>query len=275
MLGIDYAFFPHPPVDAMKAAGVGFVCRYISSNQANDGNGKNLLPGEARAILSAGLKLVVVVEEGATRMLGGHDAGLADARHADAVVKAIGMPGVPVYFAADWDAAPGQQAQINAYLDGAASVIPRVGIYGGYWPLSRALNAGKASFGWQTIAWSGGFWDSRAVLRQGLGIRVGGIGVDVDHTAHYATDHDFGQWPRPGSAPVPPPRTPQIRVADGTKSLREAANREGTTVLRSLWLMHHEAANLKVGHLGPLQKAYVVAGDFNAPMPQGMRYGVG
>ncbi len=66
-------------------------------------------------------------------MRAGHQAGLADARHADAVVTALGMPGVPVYFAADWDAGQADQPAISAYLDGAASVIGRrrTGIYGG------------------------------------------------------------------------------------------------------------------------------------------------
>jgi len=144
--GVDYAFSPHPPVAALKAAGAGFVCRYISSFGPNDTNGKNLLRPERDALLAAGVNVVVVAEEGAGRMKGGHSAGAADAAHADAVVKALVMPGMPVYFACDFDATPGDQTAINAYLDGAASVIGRgrTGIYGGYYPVKRALDAGKA-----------------------------------------------------------------------------------------------------------------------------------
>src|SRR5215510_9619548 len=143
--GVDYAFLPHPSPAAMKTAGVKFAARYISANPANDANGKNLLPGECEALLAAGLEVVVVVEEGASFMLGGHAAGAAAARHADAVVKALRMPGIPVYIAADFDAAPAQQAPINACLDGMADVLgrDRVGLYGGFWPLSRAFDAGK------------------------------------------------------------------------------------------------------------------------------------
>lgn len=207
--GFDYAFGTHPSTAAIKAAGGSFVCRYISTFAPNDTNGKNLIPSEAISLLSAGIAIVVVVEEGANRMLGGHAAGVADAQHADAVVKALKMPGIPVYFACDFDATPGNQTAINAYLDGAASVIgrARVGLYGGYWPCVRAAKAGKATYFWQTRAWSGsnvpgnpgdlgGFTRN---LYQGASITLAGASVDID-TSFTA---DFGQWPRPG-APVKP-----------------------------------------------------------------------
>jgi hypothetical protein len=199
---VDYAFFPHPSIAALQGAGVRFVLRYISTSPANDTNGKNLVPGECKALLGAGLRVGVVVEEGTSMMLGGHAAGEAAARHADAVVKALNMPGIPVYFAADFDATPGQQDPINAFLDGAASVIGRnrTGVYGGYYVVKRAFDAGKARYGWQTIAWSGGQWDRRAQLRQGLSFTLGGASVDHDQ-ANYP---DYGQWPRPPAAPEPP-----------------------------------------------------------------------
>lgn len=199
--GIDYAFSPHPSTTAIKAVGAKFVCRYVSSFAPNDHNGKNLLPAERTALLDAGLSIVIVSEEGSSRMKQGRAAGVADAQHADAVVKALGMPGLPVYFACDFDAAPGDQAAINNYLDGAASVIGRnrTGIYGGYYPVRRALDAGKAQFAWQTYAWSGGQWDSRAQLRQVKnGVKVGGASCDIDESRAA----DYGQWPRPGAVAV-------------------------------------------------------------------------
>ena len=200
--GVDYAFNPHPSNAAMKTAGVVFVCRYISTLAVNDANGKNLTPPEYKSLRAAGFGIVMVVEEGAALMLGAAPAGKAAAVHADAVVKALGMPGVPVYFAADFDATPAQQAPINAFLDGAALVIgrARTGIYGGFYPVKRALDAGKAAYAWQTPAWSGGQWDPRAQLRQGLSFTLGGASVDHDT----AITGDYGQWPRP-KAPVPPP----------------------------------------------------------------------
>jgi hypothetical protein len=200
MFGIDYAFYPHPPITAMKTAGVRFAGRYVSADPANDTNGKNLLPGECKALLAAGIDIIMVAESYAARMREGRASGVADATHADAVVKALGMPGIPVYFACDFDATPADQTPINAYLDGAASVIghARTGIYGGFWPLSRALDGGHAVWAWQTIAWSGGQWDPRAHIRQGLKVTVGGVEVDMDD----GRQADFGQWPRPA---VPPP----------------------------------------------------------------------
>ena len=221
--GVDYAFSPHPSIAALNSAGAVFVCRYISTLPANDTNGKNLIPAECKALLTAGLKIVVVVEEGAAMMLGGTATGKAAAVHADAVVKALGMPGMPVYFAADFDATPAQQAPINACLDGAASVIGRnrTGIYGGFYPVSRALDAGKAAYAWQTPAWSGGQWDPRAQLRQGMTFTLGGASVDHDT----ATAADYGQWPRP--AVTPPPGTPYRHLTvkgDTIASLAAARN---------------------------------------------------
>ncbi len=200
MYGLDYAFYPHPGISQLKAAGVKFVCRYLSPVPANDANGKNLIPSEAAALKAAGLAIVVVFETYAGRMREGRAAGVADAQHSDAVVNALGMAGLPVYFAADWDATPGDQTAINAYLDGVASVIgrARTGIYGGYYPVKRALDAGKATWAWQTIAWSGGQWDARVHIRQGLSVQVGPAQCDRDDSMKA----DFGQWPRPAPANV-------------------------------------------------------------------------
>lgn len=200
-LGFDYAFAPHPAPAVLKQAGASFVARYVSSLAANDANGKNLLSSELAGLLNAGLSVVLVAEEGGSRMLSGRPAGIADATHADAVARALKMAGIPVYFACDFDATPAQQAPINAYLQGAASVIGvlRVGIYGGYYPVGRALDAGTATYAWQTEAWSGGQWDSRAQIRQYAAPEsLGGAQVDRND----ARAADYGQWPRP-AAPVP------------------------------------------------------------------------
>ena len=229
--GVDYAFKPHPPVAALQSAGAVFVCRYTSAESSNDANGKNLLPAECQSLLNAGIHVVVVCEEGATRMKGGRTAGVIDAGHADAVVKSLKMPGLPIYFACDYDAPPGDQNAINGYMDGVASVIglKRTGMYGGYWPLSRARDAGKATYFWGTIAWSGTNWATHTWwnIMQGLQVSVGGISVDVDH----AQGTDYGQWPRPAPVPAPPPGTgPYRHLAKWTDSPNSIAKRRGTTV---------------------------------------------
>jgi len=129
MRGVDYAWAsPKPSPAALKAAGVHFIARYLSS----DGS-KNLTVAELHAANAAGIAAVVVWEQTASRILSGHAGGVSDARAADGQVHALGMAGCPVYFACDFDATEGQQAAINAYLDGVASVIgkARTGIYGG------------------------------------------------------------------------------------------------------------------------------------------------
>lgn len=232
--GVDYAFSPHPSIAAMKTAGVAFVARYTSAFPPNDTNGKNLLKPELAGLLAAGFSVVVVAEEGAERMKGGHSAGVTDATHANDVVKALGMPTIPVYFACDYDAPPGDQAAIDAYLDGCASVMGDDrgrNIYGGFWPTSRARAAGKAKRVWGTIAWSGNNWVTAnwtPQIMQGLTVSVGGVSVDVDHS-HGA---DYGQWPRPVvKPPTPPPAggPPYRHVVKFPASWNRIAARRNTT----------------------------------------------
>lgn len=199
--GVDYSFHAHPSISSLLSARVTFVMRYTSANPDSDTNGKNLTASEKSALLNAGIKIGIVKEEGAERMLRGYSAGVTDARQADAAVSALGLDGIPIYFACDFDATERDQTAINAYLDGAASVIglDRVGIYGGYYPVGRALDAGKATWAWQTYAWSGGLWDSRAQLQQYLnGQTIGGASVDYDRSEA----SDYGQWPRPNPQPT-------------------------------------------------------------------------
>jgi hypothetical protein len=193
--GLDYAF-SKPSITALHDLGVRFVCRYLSHSPS-----KNLTGSEARALSDAGIWIVVVWETIAQRALDGRTAGIVDAMDAQAQAQACGMPPRrPIYFAVDWDATSGEQAAINAYLDGAASVLGahRVGIYGGYGPVKRALDGGHAKWAWQTYAWSGGRWDSRAQLQQySNGHAVDGADCDFDR----ATTSDYGQW-RVGVTPT-------------------------------------------------------------------------
>lgn len=189
--GIDYAFDP-PKISSLAPAGIKFAVRYTSPGV----NPKNLTKAELSALLAAGLHVALVFESTAGRMRAGHDAGVADAGVADSACKALSMPGLPVYFAADWDVQPGELAACDAYLDGVASVITRsrTGVYGGLRIVKHALDNHKAAYAWQTYAWSGGVWDARAQLRQVKnGVALAGGTVDLDE-AHAA---DYGQWPRP------------------------------------------------------------------------------
>lgn len=188
VFGVDYAW-GRPGAAALTRAGVKFACRYLSRD-----SGKNLSRAEADELSGANIWLVVVWETTAQRSLAGKSAGVSDAKSAAAQAEACGMPGDrPIYFAVDWDASESQQAAINAYLDGAASVLgrQRVGIYGGFWPVSRAFDGGHVTWGWQTYAWSGGRWDRRAQLQQYSNDHtINGVGLDYDR----AVTDDYGQW---------------------------------------------------------------------------------
>lgn len=205
--GIDYAW-GRPDPALIAASGYEFVCRYVS----HDTTGKNLTSAEAQALSVAGLSLVIVFESGASRMLSGAKAGIADATFAAAECAKLGMPGDrPIYFACDFDATPGQQTVIHAYLDGVASVIAkaRIGMYGGFGPVKRALDAGKITWAWQTYAWSSGLWDVRAQIQQYSNEHMFD-GVSVDYNR--AMTIDYGQW-RAGSMTVSKADLDAIAVA--------------------------------------------------------------
>jgi hypothetical protein len=200
---------------SLRNAGIAFVCRYLTDGGSSL-PGKQLLPDEAADLRNNGVGVVSNWETTADRMLGGYNAGHDDATAArDWVVHCGGPADGVIYFSADWDATPEQQAAINDYLHGCADVLggpDHVGIYGGYWPLSRALDAGACRYAWQTEAWSGGNIDARVniVQRNGLGYsHVDGVECDIDE-AHSV---NFGQWgaavaPGPPATPPPPPAQP-------------------------------------------------------------------
>ncbi|MEV6963782.1 DUF1906 domain-containing protein, partial [Hamadaea sp. NPDC051192] len=187
--GIDYSW-GRPDPSAIVAAGYSFVCRYVSWSTT----GKNLTRAEADALRDAGLGIVTNWEYSANEALNGYSAGVENATEAYRQAIACGMPSNrPIYFSVDFDATEAQQSAINSYFDGVASVLgrSRVGAYGGYYVIKRLFDAGKITWGWQTYAWSGGSWDSRAQLRQVQnGITVDGADCDRNE----ARAADFGQW---------------------------------------------------------------------------------
>jgi Domain of unknown function (DUF1906) len=242
--GIDYSYGSGLTANAMKAAGKHFAARYL----ANLPNSKCITGGEASNLLKAGVSVVLVWETVADRVLSGHGGGASDAREADRQARSLGMGGIPLYFACDIDASPGQQAAINAYLDGVASVIGhnRTGLYGGYWPVKRAFDAGKIRYGWQTYAWSGGNLDKRAQLFQYRNaVKLGPADVDLDRSM--ATD--YGQWPRPAAAkPVAAAKAAAAPAGayafDGKTSMGQVArSRNYTTTLA--WVTHEAGLNAK------------------------------
>lgn len=226
--GFDYAG-GRPTAAQILAAGGEFVCRYLSDGGSGL-PGKQLQPAEFTDLISNGIQVVFNWETTADFMLGGAQAGNADATTALNYVRSLpgmGSANPVVFFSCDFDAAPDQQDAINAYLTAAAQVLggPQfVGIYGAYYVGGRALDAGVCKYLWQTEAWSGGNIDARVNImqRNGLGYaNVGGVQCDINE-AHTT---DFGQWQitTPDNPPAPndPTPTPGGIVSDLTQAQQE------------------------------------------------------
>lgn len=210
--GVDYRAQDRPTVGSLRTGDKKFVVRYITPPGADN---KGLSQAEYDALHAAGIAVVAVYEGAAGDMKKGKAQGIADAKAAQAGLKNIvGLNDyLPIYFACDWDATPGEQATINAYLDGAASVIgrERVGLYAGYYPLKRAVEAGKVTWKWQTYAWSGGqILDGIHLYQYRNNVTLGGGVVDLNR----ALKAEYGQHPvsdprivapAPAPAPVPAP----------------------------------------------------------------------
>ncbi len=186
--GLDYV--TGPPVADMKAAGVSFVCRYLSFVN-NLTQVKLLSLGEAKGLSAAGISIVSNYEWYANRALEGFASGVADARIAASQHAACGgPPDRPIYFSVDVDVAG---TECLEYFRGVASVIgaSRTGVYGSYRVLNYLLVSGLVGWGWQTYAWSYGAWEPRAHIQQYLnGVSMSGHSVDYNRSMHI----DFGQW---------------------------------------------------------------------------------
>ena len=186
--GWDYAWY-RPSNSQLKSNGVQFVCRYLSWLP----NGKVIDRAEYQNLLSQGVSVVLNWEyyaEDAIRGANHYADGQVQATEAERQRKALGAPACPIYFSADFDATPSQQGAINSWLDGVASVIgrDRTGVYGSYYVVKRSMEAGKATYGWQTYAWSGGnIYNSAHIYQYNNGI-IGGQ-VDQDRSLQ----DNFGQ----------------------------------------------------------------------------------
>jgi len=186
--GLDYV--SGPPIADMKAAGVTFVCRYLSEVNSLT-KVKLLTPNEAKALNQAGIAIVSNYEWYANRSLEGVSSGITDAKIAASQHADCGGPhDRPIYFSVDIDVAG---EQVAGYFHGVASVLglARTGAYGSFRVLHYLFNAGLIAWGWQTYAWSYGAWEPRAQLQQyHNGVTMAGASVDYNRSMQA----DFGQW---------------------------------------------------------------------------------
>lgn len=99
--GLDYV--TGPPIADLQAAGVTFVCRYLS--EVNELTKVKLLShDEAKTLNQAGIAVVSNYEWYANRALEGSASGVADAQIAASQHEACGgPPDRPIYFSVDVD----------------------------------------------------------------------------------------------------------------------------------------------------------------------------
>jgi hypothetical protein len=188
--GVDYAFPPRPNTAQLAAAGIRFACRYGGPGSSD----KQLTLAEAQALNAAGIAIVANAEGSANGLINGFAAGMSWARLAEEHFRACGMPaGRPIYFSVDFDTTSGDWDELDAAMDGAASVIgrERVGVYGEYSIIEHLAANQRARWYWQTYAWSGGRWSAHNHIEQYRnGVALAGADVDLNR----AKTVDFGQW---------------------------------------------------------------------------------
>lgn len=184
--GCDYV--SGPTAAQLKAAGIHFVCRYLST----PGNPKNITKAEVTHLHLAAISIVLVFETTANRALAGRAAGKTDANAARGQARVLGVPDtVPLYFAVDFDPVGAELSRITDYIQGAASVlgIRGTGVYGGI-DACKAC-ATSCHWFWQTYAWSGGKWfPGNHIEQYKNGAKIAGHSVDLNR----AVKASYGQW---------------------------------------------------------------------------------
>ncbi len=243
---LDYSF-ARPDPAAIKAAGYVGVLRYVAPLGRQSGNAfggaddsaKVIFAAEYNALRSAGLQVALNWEWYAARAKEGAAAGTADAQEALRQANTLNYRGC-IYFSVDYDAPESDQPAINAYFEAAAQVIglARLGAYAGYWPLKRLFDAGLISFGWQTLAWSGGNREGRAHLYQN-GATAFNNGADVNDVLK-------ADWT--GGAVVAIPQGPFYEVTAGRNGVPAYGNAVAAAVgltWQEICAIPGQPANLK------------------------------
>ena len=204
------------PVDQIKPGGYDGALVYVSELRPGaDFDFKPVTREYADALRAAGLYVVSCYQYGKpgwptpSDYTRGYEGGVADAQTALRLHAAAGGPdSAPIFFSVDEDIDLDTWKSVAVeWFRGINSVlgVARTGIYGhflaGGWAIDDGVVGPSTSAGhwwvWQTIAWSNGEREPRAVLLQSVvntasspGPLLGGTHVDVDDVL--ATD--FGQW---------------------------------------------------------------------------------
>ena len=243
--GVDFAYGNGVTAAQLKAAGVQFVCRYLSDDSSKDISAEELANYKAAGI-------AVVLNWESTGQMPDEAQGIADAHGAQVEAEALGEGNAPIIFSADFNPC-GDTSGMITYMTGVKSVLGRgrTGIYGCFTSVRACFDAGLVTYGWQTSAWSGGQWDNRAQLQQyNYKVMIGPAQVDQDR----AMAQDFGQIgsvaPKPSPGPAPAP------TSAGWPTVQQGA--AGDLVQALQLLLNAHAADLVVdGNFGPDTKAAV------------------
>jgi len=210
--GIDYSF-SRPSITELSSFGFKVAGRYLWNEKYADGRtNKGLSVTELAELHRNGFTVFFIYEEDGKELAGGREAGLRVAKAAEEYRVKLGLGEVPIYFNVDYDASGDDLNKIGDALRAIAEVIglQRVGLYAGYNVLTLMFDAGLITWGFQTYAWSGGKWDSRAQIQQYCNGQWGG---QVDFLR--ATVAEFGQNPvtaGPDPEPEPEPEPEEVEV---------------------------------------------------------------
>lgn len=200
-IAVDYSF-ARPDPQAMVAAGVKLVVRYISPSRAHP---KNLNAAERDALHTAGLAILLVWENAVADPAKGAALGTSHGTQARAYALDLGYPtGIPIIVAVDFNVQPAQIPHpvidyLRAFRDAASWPI---GVYGGKLAVDNAAIWDVSTLGWQTEAWSAGKVSTYADCLQHIHARpqIAALGAVDDNTVLHA----FTAW----SAPIPTPPAP-------------------------------------------------------------------
>ncbi len=155
-VGID-ASFNRPPVSEMKRVGYEWFVGYTSMVPS-----KNVPKAYVDACVAAGIRVVLVGQDGKSDPLGGYSRGVERAREYFRQARALGYPEWAVhFFATDFEPTSAQlRGPVADFYHGvsvvAASEGREVGNYGSDVVCNYLKNQGLVRWCWQTKAWSYG-----------------------------------------------------------------------------------------------------------------------
>lgn len=216
-----------PALAAARAAGVGFVCRYL----------KNLTRAEALAFAGAGIKVVAIWERDGKATLNGAQHGSQDAAQAVAAMKALGVPpgtGAAVYSAMDFNATDDEIAgPISDYFAAWSQGLGNdyvAGAYGNGAALKSLLSQNRIARAWLWgVDESNGSpeflasnaWHLRQRPPQGAGHPHNSLDLPLEYDPDFAQADNFGGF----LLAAPPPGT--IDTGDVEAVLSAGVLRQG------------------------------------------------